>query len=322
MNKKIGVFISSLRKEAKMTQEQLAENLGVSNRSVSRWENGSTLPDLQLMQEICELFQIGIAELINGKRQVKYLGEENGKEEAEVRAHEAMEVMVKLFDYENNQKTKNVGYYFLVGTVFWGILLLQLLLFTFGFTKELLLNEVQIIAFFCVGSMGYAAGFYRNSKNKKFTKKEMEFLLKEEKHLQLKTAEEMIQFCRKNHSQILKQQKQAFEQISGKMELDEYGEFTMVFEEYSSNNFQKAWHVAVAVTNKRLFITGEIIKGQLFAEKIIHIWKLEEIKSIMLRNYDDMIMVTDKEEIILKGKNREKLMEKLNNHKAIEIIYK
>ena len=45
--------------------------------------------------------------------------------------------------------------------------------------------------------------------------------------------------------------------------------------------------------------------------------KLEEIKSIELRNYD-MMIVTDKEEIILKGKDMERLMVKLNNHKALE----
>ena len=317
MNKIIGAFILSLRKEAKMTQEQLAESLGVSNRSVSRWENGYTLPDLQLMKEICELFHISISELINGERQMNYLWEGNGKKEEGLRAHQAMEVMIKLFDYEKKRKTKYVAFYFWIGTIFWGIILLQLLFFTFGFRKELLLNEVQIAVFFFLGLMGQAAGFYRNSKNKEFTKKEAEFLLKEEKYLQLKTAEEMIQFCRKNHSRILKQQKQAFGEIAEKLEEEEYGEFTMVLEEYAINNSPKVWHAAVVVTNKRLFISGEIIRGQLFTERIIHMLRLEEIKSIELRNYD-MMIVTDKEEIILKGKDMERLMVKLNNHEALE----
>ena len=135
MNKIIGAFILSLRKEAKMTQEQLAESLGVSNRSVSRWENGYTLPDLQLMKEICELFHISISELINGERQMNYLWEGNGKKEEGLRAHQAMEVMIKLFDYEKKRKTKYVAFYFWLGTIFWGIILLQLLFFTFGFRK-------------------------------------------------------------------------------------------------------------------------------------------------------------------------------------------
>ena len=50
-NERIGSFIAAMRKERNMTQEQLAEKLGVSNRSVSRWENGKTLPDLLPMAE-------------------------------------------------------------------------------------------------------------------------------------------------------------------------------------------------------------------------------------------------------------------------------
>lgn len=64
MNKKIGNFIHQLRKESNLTQEELAEKLGVSNRSVSRWENGATLPDISLMKCICKEFNISISELI------------------------------------------------------------------------------------------------------------------------------------------------------------------------------------------------------------------------------------------------------------------
>ena len=52
MNKKIGAFIQQLRKENTLTQEQLAEKLGVSNRSVSRWENGTTYPDMVMFKEV------------------------------------------------------------------------------------------------------------------------------------------------------------------------------------------------------------------------------------------------------------------------------
>ena len=80
MNKKIGAFIQQLRKENKLTQEQLAEKLGVSNRSVSRWENGTTLPDISLMKCICEEFHISISELINGERQILSTDVENVEE--------------------------------------------------------------------------------------------------------------------------------------------------------------------------------------------------------------------------------------------------
>ena len=55
INRRIGAFIAALRREQKLTQEQFAEKLGVSNRSVSRWETGSTLPDLSVMESICQI---------------------------------------------------------------------------------------------------------------------------------------------------------------------------------------------------------------------------------------------------------------------------
>ncbi|MDO4282496.1 MAG: helix-turn-helix transcriptional regulator [Clostridia bacterium] len=51
---KIGLFIRELRKEKNMTQEQLAENLGVTDKSVSRWENGKTMPDYTLLKPLCD----------------------------------------------------------------------------------------------------------------------------------------------------------------------------------------------------------------------------------------------------------------------------
>ena len=65
---KIGAFLRQLRRERGLTQEQLAERLGVSNRSVSRWENGATLPDLGLLVELADFYQVDLGELIRGER--------------------------------------------------------------------------------------------------------------------------------------------------------------------------------------------------------------------------------------------------------------
>lgn len=65
---KIGKFIAELRKEKNMTQEQLAERLGVSNKSISRWENGVTMPDYSLLNDICGLLDININELMSGEK--------------------------------------------------------------------------------------------------------------------------------------------------------------------------------------------------------------------------------------------------------------
>ena len=65
---KIGAFLKTLRKEKNLTQEQAAEQLGVSNRTVSRWETGTNMPDISLLVEIAELYGVSIPELIDGER--------------------------------------------------------------------------------------------------------------------------------------------------------------------------------------------------------------------------------------------------------------
>ena len=64
---KIGNYIRAKRKEMNLTQEQLAEKLNVTNKSISRWENGRTFPDLSLYQPLCNVLDISISELLNGE---------------------------------------------------------------------------------------------------------------------------------------------------------------------------------------------------------------------------------------------------------------
>lgn len=65
---KIGLFIAKCRREKNMTQEDLAEKLGVSNKSISRWENGKTMMDITLFEPLCNELDISIIELLNGER--------------------------------------------------------------------------------------------------------------------------------------------------------------------------------------------------------------------------------------------------------------
>ncbi len=65
---KIGTFLKTLRKEKNITQEQLAEQLGVSNRTVSRWETGSNMPDISLLLEIADYYSLEVSEILNGER--------------------------------------------------------------------------------------------------------------------------------------------------------------------------------------------------------------------------------------------------------------
>ena len=65
---KIGKFIASCRKEQGMTQAVLAEKLGISDRAVSKWETGKSLPDSGIMLELCELLNINVNELLSGEK--------------------------------------------------------------------------------------------------------------------------------------------------------------------------------------------------------------------------------------------------------------
>ena len=65
---KIGKFILNCRKAKKLTQEQLAEKLGVTSKSISRWENGNTMPDYSLLKDLCDELDINVNELLSGEK--------------------------------------------------------------------------------------------------------------------------------------------------------------------------------------------------------------------------------------------------------------
>ena len=64
---KIGRFIAELRKEKNMTQVDLANKLGITDRAVSKWENGRGMPDLSLLLPLCDTLNISVNELLSGE---------------------------------------------------------------------------------------------------------------------------------------------------------------------------------------------------------------------------------------------------------------
>ena len=65
---KIGRFIAACRKEAKITQKQLAEKMGITDKAVSKWERGITMPDTSIMLELCDILGISVNELLSGEK--------------------------------------------------------------------------------------------------------------------------------------------------------------------------------------------------------------------------------------------------------------
>ncbi len=68
---KVGKLIATLRKEKGLTQLQLGERLGVSDKSVSKWERGINAPDISLLNSLCEILDISVTELLNGEKNEK-----------------------------------------------------------------------------------------------------------------------------------------------------------------------------------------------------------------------------------------------------------
>lgn len=105
---KVGSFLKELRKEKQLTQEQLAERLGVSRRTVSRWETGSNMPDLDVLIEMADYYDVQLRELLDGERK-------SDREDEELN-----ETVLKVADYSNDEKaklTKRMHLLFIAGCI-------------------------------------------------------------------------------------------------------------------------------------------------------------------------------------------------------------
>ena len=90
---KIGEFLRELRKGKGLTQEQLAEQFNISRRSVSRWETGRNMPDVGLLIEIADFFEVDIREIIDGQRKSENMDKEK-------------ETLKKVAEYADAEKAK------------------------------------------------------------------------------------------------------------------------------------------------------------------------------------------------------------------------
>lgn len=95
-----GKFIFQKRKEKNLTQEQLAEKLGVSNKTISKWETGKCMPDYSVVKNLCEELEITVTELMNGE----------SVEDKNVRTYDEEQVMDLLKRIQDLLKQKDLLY--------------------------------------------------------------------------------------------------------------------------------------------------------------------------------------------------------------------
>ncbi len=107
---KIGLFLKELRKEKNITQETLAEKLNVSGRTISRWETRKNMPDISLLVDLAEFYQVSIPEIIDGERKSESMNQET------------KEAVIKIAEYSKNEvnrmRIKTISNLFLIFGLF------------------------------------------------------------------------------------------------------------------------------------------------------------------------------------------------------------
>ena len=107
---KVGNFLKELRKEQNITQEQFAEKMNVSRRTVSRWETGSNMPDLDVIIEIADYYDVDLRDLLDGERKEDQMDKE------------LKETVLKVADYSKEEKgkiTRRLHWLFIAGCAAW-----------------------------------------------------------------------------------------------------------------------------------------------------------------------------------------------------------
>ena len=163
---KIGEFLKELRKEKRLTQEQLAEQFNVSRRSVSRWETGKNMPDICLLVEIAEFYDTSIPEIINGERKSEKMNEE---------VKELAETMSNYAGAEKESILKNIRGLSLIGLLALMVYFLldvtgvfennYLLEYLYVYSEAMIYVTVLLIPLYTTGLLGK---IQRKSMNSKF----------------------------------------------------------------------------------------------------------------------------------------------------------
>lgn len=299
IQQKTGKLIAKLRKEKQLTQEQLAEKLGVSNRSVSRWENGNSMPDLSLLQLLAQELGVTITELLNGEQ----------SEEMEP-WNTDIDLIIEFSKQENLRKAKRLNLYFLAGFLCLLSVILQDNFHILSFLEQSTLETFLYTVLFISGLMFEILGFSYNRRAKYFTPKEVEIISNTSGNVQMKTAGELLQFARKYQKAELRQYEMAFQKIIDCLSEDEVITFSMVGDSYTIKDAPGPWHICLAITRKRLILCGEMVSGRIMTRYNIDSIPRSSIQSAELI-HKKIILKTTEGIVKLAGSNLENRIEDL-----------
>lgn len=287
INQRIGAFIAALRKEQKLTQEQLAERLGVSNRSVSRWENGNTLPDLSLMQSICQLTGITLSELLQGARR-----------DPSAEGRDNTLLALALWDREKLAKIKRLNVWFGLGLV---SLLTAVL-------SAGILSRAQLWLLAGLGLFFQGLGFYHNNRDPRLTDGEKAILAASGDGAAMRRPEELLTFARRRQRIDAPQYKAAFHEICDALAEHEQVRFAMVANEYFVDGAPAGWYAGIAVTQDRVFLCGETIAGRFMTRTVMDIYDKRDILTIQ-HTGRSILLKTPRAMLTIKGESLGSLAE-------------
>lgn len=115
---KIGSFLTVLRKERGLTQAQLGEQLGVTNKTVSRWETGTYLPPVEMLQQLSELYGITINEILSAQRLEERQFREKAEENLKSALRESAFSLKEKIDFYERKWKKDHRFGNIVGALF------------------------------------------------------------------------------------------------------------------------------------------------------------------------------------------------------------
>ncbi len=157
---KIGKFISKKRKEKNITQSNLAEMLGITDRAISKWENGNCMPDVSLIPELCKILDININDLFSG--------EMIDMKEYNKRAEENLLEMAQM---EEKQNKKLMMYEKVIGWISSVTFIVLMFVLSYAVESNIVRVILFIIAFIIfIGGISFAlkieteTGYYECSK--------------------------------------------------------------------------------------------------------------------------------------------------------------
>ena len=139
---KIGGFLKELRKEHNLSQEQLADKLNTSSRSISRWENGNTMPDISMMIELADFYDIDIRELLRGERKSEQMDSD------------MKETLEMVADYTEADKTKILNKVYACGM---GMLIVSVALLIVYFVLSIFPLDLVLTPFLLILAGGILA---------------------------------------------------------------------------------------------------------------------------------------------------------------------